>query len=368
MIKTRFIGLFIVFFALIGNAISFAQENDAVIKQDTLKVGVAGSAPFIAVDSSERISGVAYEIWKDVVEAKGWNYKTITFNSVPEALNAIKSGTIDVLVGPVSITSERTKHVDFSQPYYYSGQGIMSRIDDPSIWDRIMPLFSTKLLYALGGLILVLFIVGFFIWMAEKKAAPDQFPVDAPRGIANGMWLAIVTMSTTGYGDKAPITFWGRILASTWMIISMIFSASLVAGIASSLTISGMGSNTITEASQLKGIRVAVPSYDVVSGFIRENHANPVKTESLEAAYELLKNKKVDAIIFDRPQLLYLQQIKNDENVMVGKSYYEPAGYGFAFQHGKSSELIKQVNVQMLNFNEVGKVKSIVNRWLDDGQ
>lgn len=341
----------------------FAQEIQST---DTLKVGLAGSAPFVMSDTSQSGSdrGVAYEIWDDVANIKGWNYTIKNYTSVPEALKAVEQGKINVLVGPVSITSDRIKHVDFSQPYYYSGLAIMSRIDDPSIWDRIKPLFSTKLLYALFGLIFVLFIVGLFIWIAEKKVSPEQFPEDAPRGIANGMWLAIVTMSTTGYGDRAPITFWGRILASAWMIISMIFSASLVAGIASSLTISGMGSNTITDASQLDGVRVAAPSYNVVSDFLKDNHAKPVEAKTLDEAYKMLKDKKVDAIVFDRPQLLYLKQEKNDDAINVGKSYYEPAGYGFAFQHGKSSELIKELNVQMLNLNEVGKVKSIVNRWL----
>lgn len=343
---------------------SFGQLS---VQKDTLIVGVAGSAPFVIQDSLND-NGVAFEIWKDVATVKGWNYKVKNFKTVPEALSAVKKGNIDVLVGPVSITSERVKSVDFSQPYYYSGQGIMSRVDDPSIIDRISPLFSTKLFYALLGLIFVLFIVGFFIWMTEKKASPDQFPQTPLKGIGNGMWLAIVTMSTTGYGDRAPITFWGRILASAWMIISMIFSASLIAGIASSLTISGMGSNTITEASQLKGVKVATPSYDVVADFINENHAIPVEASSLEEAYQMLKAKKVDAIVFDRPQLLYLKQEKNDENIVVGKSYYEPAGYGFAFQHNKNSELIKELNVQMLNLNEVGKVKTIVNRWLGESK
>src|SRR5699024_8133269 len=104
-----------------------AQNIDTVQfhPKDTLVVGVAGSAPFIYTDSTGTNSGVAYEIWENVSNALDWNYTTQNFKSVPEGLNAVRSGKIDVLVGPISITSDRTKFVDFSQPYYYSGQAIM---------------------------------------------------------------------------------------------------------------------------------------------------------------------------------------------------------------------------------------------------
>lgn len=358
--------------ALVGFSVAYQlnaepQGSEKVIgNKDTLLVGVAGSPPFLMRDTmTGNFSGVAYQIWKNVANEKNWNYKNIKFRSVPEGLNALRHKKIDVLVGPINITSERAKLVNFSQPYYYSGQGIMSRVDDQSIWERISPFFSMNLLIAVLALLFVLFIVGLFIWLAERKESPEQFPEDALHGIADGMWLAIVTMSTTGYGDKAPITFWGRVLAGTWMVVSMIFSASLVAGIASSLTLSGMGTDTITEASELKGVRVAAPSYDVVSEFLAENHAKPVKAKSLEVAYKMLKDKRVDAIVFDKPQLQYLKQSKLDDDVVVSKSYYEPAGYGFAFQDTEQ-ELIKELNIQMLELNELGKVKVIVNQWLDD--
>ena len=34
------------------------------------------------------------------------------------------------------------------------------------------------------------------------------------------MWFALVTLTTVGYGDKAPITRIGRSLTSVWMVTS----------------------------------------------------------------------------------------------------------------------------------------------------
>lgn len=337
-----------------------AQEPDT----DHLRVGVAGNPPFV-VSGNESHSGIAYEIWDAVADAEGWHYTTQQFATVSDALQALKEGRLDLVAGPVSITSERVKTMDFSQPYYFSGLSIMSRKDAPSILDRISPFFSMKLLVAVLVFLFILGIVGALIWLAERKRSPEQFPPDIPHGIANGMWLAIVTMSTTGYGDRAPVTFWGRIIAGCWMIISIIFATSMVAGIASTLTLSGMGSNTITEASQLTGKKVATPSYQVTKSFLDEFHANPISTNSLEDAYNLLQDKKVSAIVFDRPQLLYFQKEHPGEDFLISRSVYDPSGYGFVFP--LKSPLIKKVNIRMLSLNESGQVKHIVNAWIDDG-
>lgn len=328
-----------------------------------LRVGVAGNPPFV-MSAKENHSGIAYEIWDAIADAENWRYTTQQFATVSDALSALKEGKLDMVVGPVSITSERVKAMDFSQPYYFSGLSIMSRKDAPTILDRIGPFFSMKLLIAVLVFLSILGIVGTLIWLAERKKSPEQFPPDLRGGIGNGMWLAIVTMSTTGYGDRAPVTFWGRIITGCWMVISIIFATTMVAGIASTLTLTGMGSNTITEAGQLTGKTVATPSFQVSESFLNEYHAKAISTKSLADAYKLLQEKKVSAIVFDRPQLLYFQKEYPDENITVSRSVYDPTGYGFVFP--LKSPLIKKVNIQMLNLNELGKVKHIVKAWIDD--
>jgi hypothetical protein len=43
-------------------------------------------------------------------------------------------------------------------------------------------------------------------------------------------------MTTTGYGDKAPTTVGGRILAILWMFTALIVTAGFTAQLAASLT------------------------------------------------------------------------------------------------------------------------------------
>jgi len=67
----------------------------------------------------------------------------------------------------------------------------MSRVSESTLWDKVKPLFSFKLLIAVGIFLIILTIVGTLLWLAERKKSPDQFPSKPIDGIGTGMWLAI---------------------------------------------------------------------------------------------------------------------------------------------------------------------------------
>jgi len=266
------------------------------------------------------------------------------------------------LIGPISITSKRVVKVNFSQAYYQSSLSILSRADVPSFWERISPIFSIKLLIAIAGFLVILAIVGTFLWLAERKESPEQFPSHPIEGIGNGMWLAIVTMSTTGYGDMAPITTKGRIIAGAWMIVSIIFATSMVAGIASTLTLSGLGASTISNVEQLNGKRAATISASPAVGFLKEHKVKVLEVNSIEEAMDKLKSKAVDAVVYDRPQLLYYLQNNRSDNYYIAKAEYYKQGYGFEFS--LNSKLVNEVNKTLLELSEDHTVKEIVDDYL----
>ena len=66
----------------------------------------------------------------------------------------------------------------------------------------------------------------------------------------------------------------------------------------------------------------------------------------LDEAFVKLAVKEVDAMVYDRPQLLqYLKNYK-DEKLYLAKSDYYKQGYGFAFP--LNSTLIHEVNRSLL--------------------
>lgn len=339
-----------------------AQEKKDSSTLNELVVGVAGTEPFVfGKNSSAR--GIAIEIWEDMADKKSWDYKYKIFETVEDALYALKKDELDVVVGPISITSQRLEYMRFSQPFYNSSLAIVSRVDELSLWQKVKPLFSIKLLLAVGIFLIILAIVGTLLWLAERKASPDQFPAKAVDGIGTGMWLAIVTMSTTGYGDKAPITLSGRIIAGSWMIISIIFATSMVAGIASTLTLTSMGTSTVANVEQLSGRKVATIASSPSEAFLKEYKAKVTGTVNLKEAMKKLENKDVDAVVYDRPQLLYYMKNHKDEELFIAKAEYYKQGYGFAFPI--NSELIFDANRALLELAEAHETENIVHYYLE---
>lgn len=357
---------FTVFFLslLIFSSCVRAQSTSLDKPPKNFVVGVAGTPPFVV--NPQNGSGISLEIWQALATDLGWKYTFKTFVDVPTALNALASGEIDAVVGPVSITAEREKEARFSQPYYQSSLSILSRTDEPTLWNRIKPFFSAKFFAAAGVFILILAGVGFLLWLAEHDRNPGQFDPEIVKGIGDGMWCAIVTMSTTGYGDKAPVTFRGRVIAGCWMVISIIFATTMVAGIASTLTLTGLGTSVISTASELSGKKVAVVSGSPAEAFVKKYGAENIPIETLKQGYELLKKKEVNAVVFDRPQILYFLKEHHDNSVAVSTAEYVRQGYGFALP--LKTNLIHPMDIALLQLQESGRVDRIVDEWLGEDE
>lgn len=359
----RYFLISICFFTSLFSVQAEAQPTSINPATDTLIVAIAGSEPFIIhTDNPDDPKGITIEVWENIANKKKWSYRYKSFNTVSEALQALDNGTVNLVAGPISITSQRVERMGFSQPYYQSSLSIVSRVDEPSFWEKIKPFFSSKLLIAVLMFLLILATVGTLLWLAERKASPDQFPSEPMKGIGNGMWLAIVTMSTTGYGDMAPITLRGRILAGAWMIITIIFATSMVAGIASTLTLSSLGSNTVTNIEQLSNKKVATIQGSPAEAFLKEHNTEEVSVADLDEAITKLKNRQVEAVIYDRPQLRYFLKNNVDEGLYLAKAEYYKQGYGFAFP--LRSPLIYEVNRSLLTLAEDHSTERIINYYL----
>lgn len=304
-----------------------AQRPAAPADRSNVRVGIAGTAPFV----TDQGTGIAIDIWNVASDDLGLSFSTVSYANVSDALEALEKGEVDAVIGPVSITSDRAARLELSQPWFRSSLAILSRTEGLGAWERIRPFFSPKLVYALLIFLFILACVGTLLWLAERKASPEQFPPDPLRGIGNGMWCAIVTMSTTGYGDIAPVTLKGRIVAGSWMVIALLFATTMVAGIASTLTLSGLGHSVIDSAEDLAGKRIAVPEDSPAEDFVKAQGGVPVLMTDLEAGYDALAAKDVKAVVFDRPQLLYFLKQKHDPDMAVSQAQFEPQGYGFAF-------------------------------------
>jgi voltage-gated potassium channel len=100
----------------------------------------------------------------------------------------------------------------------------------------VKAIFNSKglrfIVYATIGII---FFFGFLFYISE----PDV------KTYSDGLWWALVTITTVGYGDITPLTNLGRIIASALMIMGIGFIATITAAV-SSYFISNFGDKDVT--------------------------------------------------------------------------------------------------------------------------
>jgi ABC-type amino acid transport substrate-binding protein len=212
-------------------------------QSDTLKVGYNIEPPFVEKTENNKLSGPSVWLWENIAQENNLHYKYVPLK-FEELLTDLENNEIDVSLSPVTITSERSKHMDFSSPYHIVHSTILQKEVTPlqKSWQFVKSFFSINFLSALGGLVFIILIFGVLIWLFERHKNHEEFD-NSPKGIWEGFWWSAVTMTTVGYGDKSPRSTGGRIVSLIWMFTAIIIISGFTAGIASSLTVNNMSSS-----------------------------------------------------------------------------------------------------------------------------
>ncbi|MGO3181208.1 MAG: transporter substrate-binding domain-containing protein [Aequorivita sp.] len=357
----------LLFLLLFSSTVLLAQEKQDTTKdqntsknQGELKVGYAGSAPFVMHD--EKQEGIVIDIWKEIAFGLNRKFKLIEYKSVENGIKAIDNKELDILIGPITINSSRAALVNFSTPYYNTELAILAPVVETTLWGKIKPFISTTFLYAVIGLLFILTFVGFLFWAVEGRKYPEEYGEGVVKGTASGVWLAVVTMTTVGYGDLAPRSAAGRLILGTWMITSLILATSFVAGIATTFSQFTGDDKTITSLNQLKDQKVAVPNYKKIMEKVRDSEGTPVPVGDVSEGYQMLLNKKVDAVIYDAIPLEYILEDDKKDDFVLSKKRIEPQYYGFLFPIG--SDLKRKVDIQIIKLQENQEITHIVEDWI----
>lgn len=353
-------GIKLTILIVIGYVFSWALP----VQAEKLRVGVLGATPFIINDRG-KITGIAVDVWDKIAADAELEYDLLYLKQdVNFGLDALAAGKLDAIIGPVSMTAKRMEKAEFSQPFSRAEIGLLIPQKKPTPWSRIKPFLGWAFISSVGLLLLSLFIVGTLIWMLEKHRNSEDFPKEFGRGVGNGMWFAIVTLTTVGYGDKIPVTPLGRFVTGIWMLITMVTVSSLTAGIATALTLSlsSRGIEIFESPEDLREARIAAIKGSTGVTWAKESGARLIEANSLKEAVGFLVDGKVDGVVFDSPMMKYY--LKQNPQLPFRLAHFSLAEeyYGFAFP--LNNTLVRKVNISLVKLQNSGEIQEIFDTWL----
>ncbi len=317
----------------------FAQGDSAA--PGSLVVGVIQAPPAMMKTPDGRWAGIGVEIWENVARRMEVEFEYREFAALGPLVESLQKKTIDLIPSmPVELRFESA--IDFSQSYFKSGLAIaVPAGGDDFRWVRFAAaLFSKDILGAIGFLLLLAAIAGAIVWLFERGRNREMFD-GSLRGLGSGVWWSVVTMSTVGYGDKAPQTTGGRLVAVVWMLFSIVFIANFTANITTSLTMQGLRGN-VRGFSDLRHTRVGTIPQSEAMHFLSKDGIAAIPFEELPQGLQALAEGRIDAFVLN--ELLLKYQVKNEfqAKVRVLPGVFDEYFVGIALQ--EKSPLRKPIN------------------------
>jgi len=341
----------------------FLHAAEVPSSDKVLLVGTKVAPPFAMKDRKGHWEGISIELWKMIAKQLGLQYQFREYD-LKSLLESAESKSLDVAIAAITITGERERKFDFSHSYYTTGLSIAVPQKDSRGWLTVIQgLFSYQILLLLGILSFVLLLVGTVTWLAEKKSNPEHFSPKPIKGIASGMWWAAVTMTTVGYGDMTPKTLGGRVIALFWMFVSLLLVSSVIAGVASTLTVAKID-HLISKPEDLARGKIASIRHSVSDRYLKERRIYPLYYESVLEGLKAIKEKKVDAMVYDAPLLQYTIKQHFPQDLMTVGTLFEMQNYGIAFP--ERSVLREEINRAMLDILHGEAWEKIRHKYLGE--
>jgi polar amino acid transport system substrate-binding protein len=328
-----------------------------------LVVGTKSAAPFAIRGADGSWSGISIWLWQEIAAELGLDYE-LKETDLTGLLSGLEDGSLDVSVAALTMTSEREAICDFSHPFYSSGLGIATSSTSRSGWLTLVRRFlSPEFLQVLAALALVLFAAGFLVWVFERRSNPEQFGPTPGKGLASAFYWSAVTMTTVGYGDLAPRTLGGRLVALFWMFTSVVIVSGFIASMNSALTV-GQLQTAVHGPEDLPRVRVGTIADSTSEAFLRRREISFAAYPDARAAVGALEAGRLDAVVYDAPLLRYEIQTRGAVSIKVLPEVLERQSYAIALRSG--SPLREEVNRAVLKITAQQAWRDTLRRYLGE--
>ena len=203
---------------------------------------------------------------------------------------------------------------------------------------------------------------GFLVWFFERVKNPEQFGGTPAQGIGAGFWWAAVTMTTVGYGDKAPKTPGGRLVALVWMFASLVIISGFTAAITTALTVGSLDA-PVKGLHDLHAVRTGTVSGSTSMQYLAEAYISFHEFETIQDALQALQSGNIDAVVYDEPILRYMTDAGDFKGIQVLEQSFRLEYYAIALPPG--SPLTEKINRSLLQYTASKEWRMILFKYLN---
>ena len=323
-----------------------------------LRVGISPFVPFVI--PGDKPTGYSIELWHHIAQQLERPTEFVMATGVADKLRQLEAGKVDVAIGGLTMTPERERAIDFTHPSLTAGLAILMRADEvtSSLWRLVWGGLGKTNLGVVFAFVALVIIAGHLVWLAER--GKDMFDDRYLPGVFEGIYWAVVTASTVGYGDKAPVKWAGRTLAIIVIVISLPMFALFTAELASAFTAHRIAAD-IDGPDDLQGRRVGIVRGTASAIYAEQLGLTTQQWDRADDAYAALESKRVDAVLYDAPSLHYYSRTAGRGKVLVVSREFKPQNLSMAIADG--SDLREGINRALLEIAESGVLTDLKMKW-----
>jgi len=336
-------------------------STPASSQQETLRVATRIVRPFVFEEGGE-LTGFSIELWREINSVLGTRTEYIIRPTVRDLLDITASREADLAIAAISITEEREKSWDFSQPMFDAGLQILipeQASEGVGISRIFAAIFTPSMLPVVGFIILGALVAGHVVWFFERRrndglvASSSYYP-----GIFVATFWAASTLATQA--DSMPRSAVARFVAVLWMYTAVLFIAFFTASVTSSLTVQSLRGD-IQGPEDLPGRRVATVGNSTSAEYLNRREIHPIDFTTVEEAYAALSKGDADAVVYDAPVLQYYASHDGKGKFQVVGPVFRKESYGILFP--PESRNRKLVNEALLRLKENGTYDRLNTKW-----
>lgn len=313
--------------------------------------------PPCVIIEEDKITGFDIELFETITNNLDIKYEYVTTPQFKDIFTNLQTSQADAAIAAITITSEREKNIDFSHPYLESGLSILiCNETNVNVLKVIFKYLTTAFRPLLVFFIYVL-ISAILIWFIE--IGNDSFSDNIWKGIGDGIYWTVTTMTTVGYGDKTPRKPIGKVFAMINMFIGIGIIYPFFIAQMSQIFVQQHDTVNIQSIDDLEGKKVAVVEGTTSVDALRLKNIKLTECKKIDDCYTKLKEKEVLAVVNDMPALKYF--VKNNEGYKIVGEMFDNQDYGIAFP--ENSKLREQFNIELLRLMKTNKYLEIKKKW-----